>query len=98
MDNEFLRRLFVACSSENTYCMSGLNLNELYERTEDTAKSMQEFCEALNKEKLDFEVADNICHVACEAIGTYELQGFINGFRLCARLSRELRWKVASMA
>ncbi len=91
MNNDFLKRLFAACSDEsgNGY-RDGLNLSELYERIADTAEAEQAFREAREKAGLSITVEDNIAGAGYAAIRAYELQGFINGFRLCAQLGREL--------
>ncbi len=97
MNTEFLRRLFAACSDEdgNAY-RDGLNLSELYERIEDTAEAEQDFCEAHKKAGLIPDAENDTFNAAYAAFRAYELQGFINGFRLCARLGRELGEKGAA--
>ncbi len=98
MSAEFLRRLFISCSDEagNSY-RNGLNLSELYIRIEDTAEADRDFSAACKKAGLTPDVADDIFNTTCAVIRAYELQGFINGFRLCAQLGRELGvWETAT--
>lgn len=97
MSIEFLKRLFTVCSEEagNGY-RDGLNLSELYTRIEETAKTEQEFSEARSKAELAPAVEDSIGSTAYAVIRAYESQGFINGFRLCAQMGRELGGEGAS--
>lgn len=91
MNYEFLKRLFTACSDEEDgKYMDGLNLSELYERLEDVATATHFFYEATEKAALAHAVEDDLAGAAFDLDHAYELQGFVNGFRLCARMGREL--------
>lgn len=91
MNIEFLKRLFTSCSEEtgNGY-RDGLNLSELYNRIEETAEAERKFSEARSKANLPPSIEDSIGTAAYAAIRASEMQGFVNGFRLCAQLGREL--------
>lgn len=91
MNTEFLKRLFTSCSEEtgNGY-RDGLNLSELYKRIEETSEAERRFSEARSKANLSLATEDTIGAAAYAAIRAYEMQGFINGFLLCAQLGREL--------
>lgn len=90
MNYEFLKRLFTSCSEEtgNGY-RDGLNLSELYEQMEEVSAATQHWGEALDKVALAPDVADDLGSAAFELVRAYELQGFVNGFRLCAQMRRE---------
>lgn len=91
MNYDFLRRLFTSCSDEaGEYYANGLNLCELYERAEEVAIAAQHWSEAQGKAALSVEAEDDIGAAAYGLARAYELQGFINGFRLCAQMRREL--------
>ncbi len=91
MNIEFLRRLFTSCSEEtgNGY-RDGLNLSELYYRIEEVAEVERQFSEVRSGAGLSPSVEDSISAAAYAVIRAYEMQGFINGFRLCAQLGKEL--------
>lgn len=91
MNYEFLKRLFTSCSDESggSYA-DGLNQNELYGRIEETAEAEREFREACKKAGLDSATEDRIGDAAYGMTWAYEMQGFINGFRFCAQLGREI--------
>lgn len=96
MSNEFLKRLFTTCSDEEGgKYMDGLNLSELYERLEEVATAGQYLHEALDKAAPAPAVEDDIMSAAYETAHAYEFQGFVNGFRLCARMGRELHREAA---
>lgn len=95
MENiEFLKRLFTACSDEEgSGYADGLNLSEMYEQAEEVDAAMQHWNEAQDETELARTKQDNMSAAAFELARAYELQGFINGFRLCAQMGRELRRK-----
>lgn len=91
MNYEFLKRLFTTCSDEGgDYYADGLNLCELYEQVEEVAAARKDWNESLNRAALPPAVADDLGVAAFMFANAYELQGFINGFRLCAQMKREL--------
>lgn len=92
MSYEFLKCLFMECSAEEGgRNAEGLNLSELYERLEDVAVAMQHFNEAVDRAVPGHPaVEDDVMSATCELTRAYELQGFLNGFRLCARMGREI--------
>ncbi len=97
MSTEFLRRLFAACSDDGgNGWQDGLNLSELYERIEDTAEAERVLGEACEKARPAPDVDADIFSAAYSFFSAYERQGFINSFRLCARLGRELGEKGAA--
>lgn len=75
MEYEFLRRLFALCCEK------------FYKRIEDADKADRKFDETLKD--LDKEKANEIDSANGDSIEAYELQGFINGFRLCWMMQRE---------
>ena len=91
MSVEFLKRLYWPCaeSPDNGFA-EGLNLSELYERIEDTKQADKAFTATVESTGLNVLQKSEL-EDACIAVSdAYELQGFINGFRLCAQLGREL--------
>lgn len=91
MNYDFLKRLFTSCSDEaDERYMDGMNLCELYERVGEVATAEQDWGETRGKAALSVKVADDIETAAYRLANAYELQGFINGFRLCAQMLREL--------
>lgn len=90
MNYEFLKRLFTACSDEEGKYADGTNLAELYERLEDVAVAIQHFNEVLDRAASGPAAGDAVMSAAYEIANASELQGFVNGFRLCARMRREL--------
>lgn len=88
MEYEFLRRLFASCSEEpDNGFRVGMNLSELYEHIEETKKQNDAFSRAI--EFLDRKKQTELESASCEVGDAHELQGFINGFRLCWMLQRE---------
>lgn len=87
MDMDFLKRLYMACSDDNCFFEAGLNLSELYQRIEDTETADRDFAEAVQATKLPVSDADSIWEATCAANIAYELQGFVNGFRLAMRIA-----------
>lgn len=91
MNYEFLKRLFASSSDEEGKYIAGPNLSELYDRLEDVAVAMQHFNEAVDRAVPGHPVAeDDVMSAAYEVANAYELQGFVNGFRLCTQMRREL--------
>lgn len=74
MEYEFLRRLFAS------FC-------EEFENINDADKADRKFEETLKG--LDKEKVHEIDSANGDSIEAYELQGFINGFRLCWMMQRE---------
>ena len=92
MEYEFLRRLYFSCSQQgSSVCADGLNLPELYKRIEETDRSEWNFAEELESTGLDFDKKGKLEEKMGEGTTAYELQGFINGFRLCGLLLGEIR-------
>lgn len=91
MNYELLKRLFTSCSDEEGgHYADGLNLPELYEQMEEVSTATQHWEETLDKAAFESPVEDDMQSAAYELARAYELQGFINGFRLCAQMRREL--------
>ena len=91
MSYDFLKRLFTSCSDEEGgHYVDGLNLTELYERMEGVATAAQHWGETLDKAAFESTMEDDMQSAAYGLARAYELQGFINGFRLCAQMRREL--------
>ena len=92
MRYEFLKRLFMAYAEESlTFFHTGLNLCELREQIEDTSATDKEFRDIMHKHDIPAALADELSSAMFNSCDAYELQGFINGFRLCAMLIDELR-------
>lgn len=93
----FLKRLFASCSDETGSCYAdGLNLSELYESAEEATTGMKHFNKAIDAAALPVDMTDEISAAAYEMARDYELQGFVNGFRMCARLGKELGGREAA--
>lgn len=90
MNNDFLKRLFWACSDESASVADGLNLGELYQRIADTGKATHCFSEALCATGLPGKEKNLLDNISCSVAMAYEQQGFINGFRLGMKLAGEL--------
>lgn len=91
MGYEVLRKLFCLCSEtpDNGF-EEGLNLSELYERIVEIEEMDNAFDRVLRGCQMEADKRrelDEVCAADCNA---YELQGFINGFRICALLREEL--------
>ena len=76
MEYGFLRKLFALCCEE--YC----------ENIEDVYKADRKFDETLKG--LDIAKQREIDEANGDSIEAYELQGFINGFRLCWMLQGDV--------
>lgn len=88
MEYEFLRRLFASCGEEGSGMFKeGLNLSELYKRIEETKRETDAFSRAI--EDLDRKKQNELERACCKVEDAHELQGLINGFRLCWMLQRE---------
>lgn len=93
MSKDFLTRLWWVCSAEDGLCKEGLNLCELYERTEEGKQAQQAFADVLDTfgltpaQRTEVDNADN------RQLDAAELQGFLNGWRLCAMLQGEVAGK-----
>ena len=83
MKYEFLQRLFVSCSAEGTMPFGdGLNLPELYNCIDEARSAEQAFLKIVESSGLEFDKAAKLefaCSTVCDA---YEMQGFVNGFRI----------------
>lgn len=88
MNNDFLKRLYWACSSEESCFEAGSSLCELYERIPDVKRAGKGYRDCLaaieSKEKGKL---DNFVYSLSDV---REMQGFINGFRLGMKLAGEL--------
>lgn len=87
MTYEILKRLQWASSDENAFYRSGLNLCELYEITDAKRQADKALLEALRIHGVDIDDIQKELGCLEDAC---ELQGFINGWRMCAMLEREL--------
>ena len=91
MSNDFLRRLYWACSSGLTpFTEDNCNLSLLYELTHGAREASGRLSDALREAKLDRETVDVIEELSGDEVAAYEEQGFINGFRLGMKLAGEL--------
>ena len=88
--NDLLKRLYWPCSEECGNYATGCNLGELYQRTEDTAQASAHMNNLLDRLALDKNAVDQLTALYCDIMNTYEQQGFINGLRMGAQLTREL--------
>lgn len=91
MNNDFLIRLYWACSDEEMSFVSGLNLGELYARSEETSNADLLFYEKLSAAGLPKDERVLLEGLSSSACTAYEQQGFINGFRLGMKLAAEVR-------
>lgn len=95
MNLDFIKRLYWACTDRDGVVADGTRLFELYEHTGETGRVDRHFSEKLyatgpsDDEKLLLENIDASVAMA------YEMQGFLNGFRLGVKLAGELREEVA---
>lgn len=87
MDMEFLKRLYMACSDDNAIFKAGMNLCELYQRLDDVEAADRDFTNTLDAAKLPFPVENCIVEASAAENIAYELQGFVNGFRLAMRIA-----------
>lgn len=87
MDMELLKRLYMVCSDENGIFEAGFNICELYQRLEEVKEADSGFSAAIDAANLSVPVADSIVVAAIEENLAYELQGFVNGFRLAMRMA-----------
>lgn len=91
MSNDFLRRLYLACSSGIApFTEDNCNLLPLYEQTQEAQEASERFCEALRASGLDGETMGTIEDLSGDEFVAVECQGFINGFRLGMKLAGEL--------
>ena len=95
MKKEFLKRLYWACAGAMEPFEDGLNLSELYERT-DAAKAVSRASgTAICKLNLTANEKTMLENLSVSVADAYEEQGFINGFRLGMKLAGELRGEAA---
>lgn len=90
MNNDFLSRLYWACTDQENPLSEGLNLGELYHRTKDTDKVSHYFGEKLYLTSLPTEEKTILDNINGSVAMAYEQQGFINGFRIGMKLAVEL--------
>lgn len=90
MNLDFLKRLYWACSDQDHAFSDGMDLGELYERTEDTARATAHFNEKLLAAELATDERDTLGCLNTSTADAYEQQGFINGFRIGMKLAEEL--------
>ncbi|MDE6590209.1 MAG: hypothetical protein K2K53_07690, partial [Oscillospiraceae bacterium] len=84
MNYEFLKRLYYSAAAPGTPC-KGRRLQEMYEQTPELAQAWREINASLGAIE-----SDSVSAALNQLWEASELQGFINGFRLCAQLGREL--------
>lgn len=84
---KFLDRMFFAVSSEFGNPCGDFQLNKLYTRMPAANEAFSIVDERLEALGVD---CDSISNELVELANAYELQGFVNGFRLCAKLAMEL--------
>lgn len=89
MEYEFLRRLYMICTESDPYFREGLNLNELCADIEDTKAESLHMYELLKGLDLSFDDRDKWENQLFKLYSAYELQGFINGFRIAMRVAKE---------
>lgn len=85
MSYEFLKRLYYSAEASGLPC-KGRRLQELYEQTPELDCAWNEINAAMGGAAQSDTVSDALTQL-WEAS---ELQGFINGFRLCAMMQLEL--------
>lgn len=90
MDKGFLYRLYWACAACDRFFAEGLNLSELYGRSEETRQREREFNSAMDALDLSKEDHRNLDDMSCSLSLAYEAQGFCNGFRLGVKLMSEV--------
>lgn len=91
MSNDFLRRLYWACSSGLTpFTEDNCNLSLLYEATQEAHDASERFSKALYAAGLDSRTESSLETLSGEEVVAVECQGFINGFRLGMKLAGEL--------
>lgn len=91
MSNDLLKRLYWPCADECGRYMRGCNLDELYQRTEETTQALDHMTDLIESLALDESaIKDKISALCVEIMNAYEQQGFINGIRMGAQLAREL--------
>ncbi len=96
MKKEFLKRLYWACSDwDEGEDADGTMLSELYERIEDVKKADRAFSEKLYAAELSSNEKRLLENIGGSVSMAYEMQGFINGFRLGMKLAGELRGEAA---
>jgi hypothetical protein len=84
MENEFLKLLYNVCSDADS------DMGHLYERTDEALTSAHGFSDALYATTLSADEKSALEVLNIEGRLAYELQGFMNGFRLGMKLAREL--------
>lgn len=91
MNNDFLKRLYWACSDESANGADGTNFCEMYERIKETKSESRYFSEALYATGLTVSEKRKLESLNSSIAMVYEQQGFINGFRLGMKLAGELK-------
>lgn len=92
MSYDFISKLYILCSAEAPDGAAPSYFASLYDRISDTDEADKAFNAALERSKLSRDELLTLDELEGNAICAYELQGFINGFRIGARLGTEL-WK-----
>lgn len=90
MSKEFLERLFWACNDETQQYEEGMNLGELYEKSDEVKLGFNYLAKALNELDLGLKEKDKVSNIVYTLTDEFEKQGFINGFRLGMKLAGEL--------
>lgn len=91
MNNDFLKRLYWACSSGvEPFSEDGCNLSRLYKPSPGVVNAMERFCKALYSSGLEKTETSKLESLNGEGLIAAEECGFINGFRLGMMLAGEL--------
>lgn len=91
MNQDFIKRLYWACTDRDGADADGTRLFELYERTEEVKKVDHTFSEKLFATGLSDDEKRLLENIDASVAMAYEMQGFLNGFRLGMKLAGELR-------
>jgi len=87
MSTDFLRRVYCAASSENSDPLDGDRLEELYEHMPEPRTALDVFDKRLAGLGVNLDGASVELYDLTDA---YEMQGFLNGFRLGVAMANEL--------
>lgn len=87
METDFLRRIYWAASGECSCPTKGNRLNELYSHIPDVSAATDSLYKQTGQLGMNL---DSISAELSDLVNAYEMQGFLNGFRLGALLSGEL--------
>ena len=90
MNYEFITKLYYLCCTEFPDDANQTYFSSLYNRISDTSEADTKFNMALERCRLTRDELLTLDELEGDAICAYELQGFINGFRIGASLGAEL--------